>query len=1205
MKRAAEHAWNQRWEQALTDYEAAAEEFPEDLAARGNLALTHYRLGNWQPALHHYRWMLEQAPDNTFIVERLIEVYHKLELADEVLALREQLEAMKHRPTPQTSDLTVNLPPGVTGSLTLPTIRTGQLVRRSEGLLTSDLKTLEIDEMLTLAMAYEENGRIREAIRHYELAIKAGLDRADALYSLGLLYQQHERHEDALNVFNRCLDDPDYAMSAAYATGISQRALGQGVEGAQMLELAISLIDHEQIGVGELDELIVIYQTTIEALKEIGALHKAGELAASLADFIVDRRGSQEQAETFRQRGRELMGNQTGVLPSTPPTPVSYEMVEMPTVDPFGVGQGTIPLAGTGALPIANDLHQHPATTGALPTATDDWPRPATTGPLPADGDHQPPVLTGALPTIADDRPQPAGTGTLPIAGPSISGGHGAPANVAASASNLFGEMAPTQPIIPARPGDHSGEMAPTQPFIPAEPRGQAGDEAHGPTIAAVVPNLSTAELVNGPDPSQEATISPLGEGNRTPVVEADGARTDYRRLRGRVSDHLPSGSNEPATLASAAAMTRPPGTRSLGSRPTTVIGGGATSTLSGSATSLIGAKGSPRLLRALSGPLPGLADQAPEVQALVSEGEADARAGRPYAAIDAIRAALQLAPSYFPLYLRLAELHARRGESAYAIDLVQTTSRLLAYREESLAERLPLLRFLLRLRPADESVLTAFTEAVHSRGVTLSDVPIIRRHIRRLLERGSGSRALAEADRLVEGLPGNLEALQYHGAILAILGQGDRSLTVFRSILKREPGHIGAIAGANVAFALQNEDEHWWSSLEALVKAARAKPNRLPWPLFIYRLLLKSSAAPRIQLTVGLLYLTIGQPLTAWSWVEPLLKESRTDRRLQAIASHIMAEVAAAMNQPATERAQRQATLTLLSDNKVARQVVGYQLFDHPLTPSHLGLQLANALIAEGEIGAAVQSLEGLRRAAPGDEAILNRLAELHVQTGRLGAALAALDELASHYRDTGRLTEMAAVLDRMSRLAPDNIKVKTRLIDAYLQRGFVAQARYELEARATLEAAANQIDDAVQSLQQAAQMAWTLNEPEAAFLLCERMISTQPENTDLRQFLITLLLQAGQNDRAVTQIWELANSFISAANHRDAIASLHQIIGLAPEDAKAHHRLGEALAAVGEYAQAERVYRRLVRQHPDDAVARAKMLAMAALMPDSEHAA
>ena len=63
------------------------------------------------------------------------------------------------------------------------------------------------------------------------------------------------------------------------------------------------------------------------------------------------------------------------------------------------------------------------------------------------------------------------------------------------------------------------------------------------------------------------------------------------------------------------------------------------------------------------------------------------------------------------------------------------------------------------------------------------------------------------------------------------------------------------------------------------------------------------------------------------------------------------------------------------------------------------------------------------------------------------------------------------------------------------------------------------------------------------------------------------------------------------------EAIAALHQVIGLTPDDMTAYYQLGEALSSMGEYLQAEKVYRRIVLMNPDDAVAQAKATAMAAL--------
>jgi tetratricopeptide (TPR) repeat protein len=58
-----------------------------------------------------------------------------------------------------------------------------------------------------------------------------------------------------------------------------------------------------------------------------------------------------------------------------------------------------------------------------------------------------------------------------------------------------------------------------------------------------------------------------------------------------------------------------------------------------------------------------------------------------------------------------------------------------------------------------------------------------------------------------------------------------------------------------------------------------------------------------------------------------------------------------------------------------------------------------------------------------------------------------------------------------------------------------------------------------------------------------------------------------------------------------------LHQVIGLTPDDTTAYYQLADLLASMGEYRQAEKVYRRLVLMNADDAIAQAKATSMASL--------
>jgi tetratricopeptide (TPR) repeat protein len=208
----------------------------------------------------------------------------------------------------------------------------------------------------------------------------------------------------------------------------------------------------------------------------------------------------------------------------------------------------------------------------------------------------------------------------------------------------------------------------------------------------------------------------------------------------------------------------------------------------------------------------------------------------------------------------------------------------------------------------------------------------------------------------------------------------------------------------------------------------------------------------------------------------------------------------------------------------------------------------------------------------------------------------------MAVHYRSTGQLEAMAGVLRQMSQLAPNNIKVKSRLIDAYLQRGFVAEARAELIQRADLEERSGLIKDAVASLQRAADLSWTMGLADETFSVYQRMIALAPEDVGNRHALVNLYLQMGRLDEAAEHQRAVVDIAMKQDSKHEAIAALHQVIGLTPDDASAYYQLGDLLTGIGEYGQAERVYRRLVLMNPSDAIAQAKATTMAALRESAQ---
>jgi tetratricopeptide (TPR) repeat protein len=98
------------------------------------------------------------------------------------------------------------------------------------------------------------------------------------------------------------------------------------------------------------------------------------------------------------------------------------------------------------------------------------------------------------------------------------------------------------------------------------------------------------------------------------------------------------------------------------------------------------------------------------------------------------------------------------------------------------------------------------------------------------------------------------------------------------------------------------------------------------------------------------------------------------------------------------------------------------------------------------------------------------------------------------------------------------------------------------------------------------------------------ERIVRIAPRDVDARQHLLNMYVQSGKLKEAVEGERALAELFIHEGRTEEAIAALHQLLALAPEDVPGHFTLAKQLTALGEYGQAARLYGRLVRLDPDN---------------------
>jgi Flp pilus assembly protein TadD len=109
--------------------------------------------------------------------------------------------------------------------------------------------------------------------------------------------------------------------------------------------------------------------------------------------------------------------------------------------------------------------------------------------------------------------------------------------------------------------------------------------------------------------------------------------------------------------------------------------------------------------------------------------------------------------------------------------------------------------------------------------------------------------------------------------------------------------------------------------------------------------------------------------------------------------------------------------------------------------------------------------------------------------------------------------------------------------------------------------------------------------------------MIELDPDDTSIRHSAVATHVRYGKTDQVIRLLREIVNIALVNEDPDQAIAALHQMPALAPNEPLTFHRLGELLASIGEFSQAERVYRRLATLLPDDPAVRAKRQALAAM--------
>jgi tetratricopeptide (TPR) repeat protein len=926
----------------------------------------------------------EAAAEHLTLARRNLEA-HRLDAAAEAAELALRLDPASR----DAKDLIVTLRDamaraaglGAEGAAPEPSAPAGADQRVNLGGMTGALRSQQftLEKLVEQAQKAQEAGDVDAAASFYEQAVEGGLERADVLYSLGLIYQERGDHRQAASVLNRASSDPEYALSIHFALGQSYRELGQLPQAAQEFEQTIRLVDLESIGRNEADDLIQMYENAATIYEQIGDIARAAALYGTLAGFLEGKRWGRERAAEFKGRSKELSDRNM--------------FAKLRTM-------------GTGAL------------------------------------------MT----------PEPE---TQPI-------------EEEAASSEVWGKIRPITDFL-------RGDRITTTTSL----GGRIGD-APLPEPMILLESLPASEAV-GLAPATPLDTSGLSE-------EIAG----WVRLSGSYLD-----------------------------------------------------------------------------QGLVE------------AALDACHEVIRLNLEYLPIHLRLGEIYERQGRPEEALTKYQLLIDTFKVRGESEQAIDVYFRFI-ELSPDTINARSRLAELLRNAGRTEEAVEQLLQVASTYLRLGQTNKALEEYRRLLLWSPKNRDIHSQYGLALLKMERYEAALGEFRRALELGAADdVVAVTRMNITLSLMGEQPAAvWDSLATVLDLLKQQPSEFGTVQTEYRGALLTSDAAILHYILAVVQQHAGQHTSALLSLEQA--EAQVADEVEQLLPPVLIYQAAADSyialgdaEGALEQLSRgQAAAARAAPNPGVRHA-----FAVPLSKGDFVRRKAEAYAASDDIEGAEQALLEARQLLPYDRAIYTKLADVYFRQGKLNEALAQLEDLAGHYEERQQLDRALEMLEYALKLAPNHIVLSSRLARMQLRRGYLDKGVEGLVRAADLQRKAGQLKDAVASLQEAAQVHWTLSDHEKARQVYDKIVQIAPNDVDARQWLALMYTLMRRPAEAIAEKKQIARIFAQQRDYDNAIAELHQIIGLDQRDMDAYFMLGDMLMRREEFAQAAQLYARMLKMEGVDA--------------------
>ena len=1248
MKRAQQYAWANQWERAIKEYKRALTYAPNDPVAQRNMAQCFFRLKQWPQALEAYQALLATDPGDLFALNRLAEIYLALGHQDQALATYNHLADLYiegkqgHEAVRALGDLSrvmprnrevhdrllllaqemddkqamlaehlaiskIALDDGNLGEASAhaeaaeslepenPEVRRWAYAVRKRiaetvgtGVIESDSRTQqalstklgtglmgaketdppEAATLIVQASGAQERGEYGTALELYDRAIKAGARSAVTFYSAGLLNQQMARPVMAIPYLERAANDPEFATSAYYVLGLCYNTQRQYSRAVAAFERALALINPSQLTRNEADELIELYTAAAEANLSDNNPGRAGSLYANLVKVFKEQRWQHPRLPELEHKANEL-----------------YSSSIQSKLEGIRLGSS-----------ILSD-GRNERTSGSLGTSS---------------------MGTALMPEFSEGT---SFMGTSSMGTSLMEGGQGGDSEQG------------TALISPTSEGTNmmSSSMLGSDALRELQEL-QAAAHAQGASEPLEATRLMVPGDAGEGEGAEEGTnllrqgTRIIDDGEQNAVTGADIPTTLISR----------SGNN----LRTITEYLRTADQGADGRRQKVAAGGQARESLG---TSHEFATSSPITLPESDQLL--LADAEEALHGERWEVAIDNCLSIIVSYPDYLPAHMTLGDVYLAQgksedavtkYGTVMDTYVARGESLQA---AETCRRLLELEPENptLKTRLGLL--LLEGGLVDEAAraLLAIADDYYKAGNVNAAVVEAENLKLKLptspdvaLALGTYKLALGDLAHLREAVAELGRALQLDTQnntalarlYLGLSWRGDPTQwDALNSILQRagvrsgeESGRLKIDSGrlADSPTTEANGDKPPADMSETQSENARlfleeiyAGLQQKALPTIYYGLALVANGAGLANVAAdalddGLAQLSLAPTAEldqTWPLVEALMCQFRGDLALNekdgnvAVqhynrALRILDGYSAFAEDEGLRTADddQQTNPDLQAPNSALESPRPQYAFLRVPVPVQLYFGLAEAQMLLEDWDAALDAFDGLKRLTPGDQTVYTRMADLHFRQGHLTRALGELNDLLVLYQKAGDHEKTLEALAYMSRLAPNNTAVRRKLSDMYLKLGMTDYGLEELATLADLQLKAGQLKEAMRTYQKSADLHFTLGQHDAALGIYERIVRLAPRDIDTRQQLINMFIQSGKLAEAVEAERALADLYIGDGQVEGAIAALHQLLALSPEDVPAHHSLAQQLVSIGEYGQAARLYGRLARLEPDN---------------------